>query len=211
MFDAIFNQHIAIHGGGGGSGLIGALDSLLAMLETLFSLPPSQLPAALLPGLAAMRNLHPLFVHFPIALLTLFLPIDAAGCLAGKPQWRRVADWFLYAGTLFAALTVALGLSAESTVAHAAAAHELMEIHEQLGLTILGLAATLSAWRLLAGDTLRGAGNALHLTLAAALCLLLVFAADLGGLMVYHHGVAVSGSDTGGGDSDHPHDHDHSH
>jgi hypothetical protein len=70
-----------------------------------------------------------------------------------------------------------------------------MEHHEHLGISVLSLATALSAWRLFSKGLIVGPANTLYLLLAAILAALLAFAADLGGLMVYKHGVSVQAAD----------------
>jgi len=53
------------------------------------------------------------------------------------------------------------------------------------------LSVVLSIWRLLSGGVIKGAANIIFLLFAAVLNILIILGADLGGLMVYKHGVAV--------------------
>jgi len=183
---------LQIHGGADhGGGIIETVSELLAFFEGLAANGPGGFIQSALPGIAGMSNIHPLLVHFPIAFLTFFFVVDVFGSLAGKPQWRQTASFLLYFGTLAAAFTVLAGFVAADTVEHGENVHEIMERHEHLGISILSLAAGLSAWRLKHHGVLSGAGNVLFLLLSALLCLILVFGADLGGLMVYQYGVAV--------------------
>lgn len=186
------NLRFAVHGGAdAGGGAAGAVDGILSFIESLLSLSGAELFARLMPGLAALENWHPLFVHFPIALLSLFFLFDMLGNWAGKTAWRQVAAWFLYAGAPLAGLTVVMGLLAAASVAHGDDVHELMEHHEHLGISVFVLASVLALWRWLAKQGLQGPANTLYGLLSAILFGLLAFTADLGGLMVYRYGVAV--------------------
>ncbi|WP_150049161.1 MULTISPECIES: DUF2231 domain-containing protein [Methylomonas] len=192
MLDMVGFTSFAVHGGGdSGGGPAGAVESILSFIESLLQLSPAQVGQALMPGLASLDNLHPLFVHFPIALLTLFYLFDLGGSLWSKSSWRHIAGWFLYSGTVFAGFTVAAGLLAAATIPHGGEVHEIMENHEHLGISVLSLASALAVWRWLAKQELSGAANTLYQLLASVLFVLLTFTADLGGLMVYRYGVAV--------------------
>jgi len=181
-----------IHGGGDhGGGPAESLGDLLAVFDDISILDPGELFSTLMPGIASMENIHPLVVHFPIALLSVFFVLDLVGTLAKKQQWREVASSFLYLGTLAALLTVIAGHIAADTVAHAGNVHAIMEKHEDLGMAILSLASALSAWRLKHKGLFQGYVNGVFLALSALLCILIALAADLGGLMVYQYGVAV--------------------
>ena len=237
MFDLSNNLLFSVHGGAdSGGGVAGALAGFLDFVEDLLALSPDEMFANIMPGIAGLDNIHPLFVHFPIALLSLFFVFDLLGSIAGKAEWRNAAGWFLYSGALFAGMTVAAGLIAADSVAHGGDVHDIMENHEDLGISVLLLAVTLSGWRLLAKGSISGAANTLYLLFAAILSGLLLFTADLGGLMVYGHGVAVKpvaelnkqaadlhehGAENRAHDSgmessvqqpmEHHHDHDHEH
>lgn len=214
MVDINGNLLFSVHGGGNnGDGIAGLLGDFLAAIENLLSLSPSEAFASLLPGVAAMENIHPLLVHFPIALLTLFFLIDFTASVAKKPEWRQAASWFLYPGAIFAGLTMTAGLIAAASVMHGDDVHEIMETHKHFGISIFTLATLLSIWRLTAMSALQGALNVVYLSFAGLLCVLLVFGADLGGLMVYKHGVAVEAARDAivQGLDDQPHDHEHAH
>lgn len=145
----------------------------------------------ILPGLRALENFHPLFVHFPLALLPLALVFQALAVWRGREDFQRLALWFLYLGTLGALVAAGSGLWAEETVQVPDAALEVIELHESLMLTTTGIAVFLSAvafWRrrrltrdwqifLLVGLLLAGVVSTLG--------------ADRGGQMVYQYGVSV--------------------
>ncbi len=192
MFDLNTHLQYAVHGGAdSGDGLAGAVEGFLSFISAVLTLSPGDMFAAILPGISTMENMHPLLVHFPIALLLSFVVLDFLGSLLGKSNWRGVASWFLYSGTLMAVFTVAAGLIAADSVAHGDEVHAIMEHHEHLGISLLLLAGVLTLWRLLAKPLPAAAANTLYLLLAGVMSVLILFTADLGGLMVYEHGVAV--------------------
>ena len=47
-----------------------------------------------------MQNIHPLIVHFPIALLFLAGVLELVHLFLKKPQLDLLARWFLYLGTI---------------------------------------------------------------------------------------------------------------
>ncbi len=180
-----------VHGNAGNDGIVGILDAVLAFAEGLSGKSAAEIFAELMPGIAAMDNIHPLLVHFPIALLSCFFLLDFFGTMFKKTLWRDIAGGLLYLGTFFAVFTVIAGFMAEESVPHGGNVHEIMERHEMLGISVLSLAALLSIWRWLARGRIKGEANILYLLLSAVLCVLLALGADLGGLMVYKYGVAV--------------------
>lgn len=212
MWELTNDLVIAVHGGGEGGGLVGALVAILSFIESLLQLRPVEIGAVLMPGLAGLPNLHPLVVHFPIALLSLSFLVDLAASLSQRSQWRTFAAGLLYLGAGFAAMTVLAGLFAAASVPHGDNVHDIMERHEHLGLAVLILAVALSAWRFMGKPISYG-----YWVIAAGLCGVLIITADLGGLMVYHYGVGVSAVDVTESAAQHQHEtdtvepiHDHS-
>ena len=173
------------------NGIVAIITVLLTFLEGLVGKGWKDIFSAVMPGVSSLTNIHPLLVHFPIAFLSAFFVVDLAGALTRKPQWRSVASWFLYLGTIAAVFTVAAGLIAAATVSHGQNVHDIMMYHKYFGVTVLSLALVLSAWRAKSGVIMGFGANVFFLILSALLCVFMAFGADLGGLMVYKYGVAV--------------------
>lgn len=181
-----------IHGGADhGSGIAENVANLLAFFESLSTQGPEEIFSSIMPGIAGMDNIHPLLVHFPIAFLSAFFALDVVGTLAKKTQWRSVAGWFLYFGTVTTVFTAIAGVMAADSVAHGQNVHDIMERHKHIGISILSLAVFLSVWRMKSGALIRGGANSFFLLLSALLFVLMILGADLGGLMVHKYGVAV--------------------
>ncbi len=141
------------------------------------------------PGIAAMDNIHPLLVHYPIALFTSFFLAELLGVVLRSERLRTAASFMLYFGNIMAVFTVAAGYYAAATVEHPDAVHAILERHEGFGVAILIIATVLSLWRLFFRRRFAPKVQLAHLGLAFILCAVLVFGADLGGLMVYKYGV----------------------
>lgn len=194
MIDLIFDSLPQIHGGGNhqGIGAVKGLEAFLTFIESLASKSPAEIFAAFMPGISALDNIHPLVVHFPIALLTIFFFADTIGGLLNKPAWRTFATPLLYLGTLAAMLTVAAGFQAAYSAPHNDVTHAIMLRHQAFGITVTVLALILSLRRFFATDDFLASKTYGHFSLSALLVLLLSLGADLGGLMVYQYGVAVA-------------------
>ncbi len=184
--------YFQIHGGASGGGFIVIVAEFLEFIESLFGKTPPEAFSTLLPGIASMDNIHPLLVHFPIAFLVGFFLLDFAGSLIKKSHWRYAASCLLYLGTISAGFTVMAGLVAAESVVHDGNVHDIMERHEHIGISVLALAIFLSVWRSQSWGGRSIIANRFFLGISAFLCLLLSFGADLGGLMVYGHGVGVA-------------------
>ena len=183
-----------VHGGGGhqsGEGVASSVEALLTFLESMVGLSASEMFAVIMPGVSAMSNIHPVIVHFPIALLVMFFLLDLIGSVLQKDNWRQVAGGMLYLGTITAAIAVVFGFMAAGTVDHGENVHLIMGRHKFFGLSILSLSVVLSIWRLISGGVIKGVSNLFFLLFAVLLNILIMLGADLGGLMVYKYGVAV--------------------
>lgn len=146
---------------------------------------------ALFPGLSAMENIHPVLVHFPLALLPLALVFQALAVWRRQDEWQRLALWLLWIGTLGALAAAGTGLLAEDSVTVPQPGWEVIELHEGLMLTTTGIAVALS---ILALVVRRRLNRTLQLVLLAGLVVLsgvLVVGADRGGQLVYQYGVSV--------------------
>jgi uncharacterized membrane protein len=87
-----------------------------------------------LPPIPAQDAMHPLVVHFPIALLVIVPLLLLAAILAGK-HWRALAVAALIvmlAGVISAFAAVSTGEAAEEQAEAVPAAHDVFEEHEHL-------------------------------------------------------------------------------
>lgn len=149
-------------------------------------------------GIYEMPNIHPLIVHFPIALLSSFLLMELLNFFTGKKSFRAAATWMLYLGTIGALVAVLAGLWAASMVQHSDEAHEILLKHRDLGITVLALSVILSVWRIYSGGSFSRKGQAFHLAIAFIMVMIMALGADKGGLMVYKYGVGVKAARTAG-------------
>ena len=194
-FELIVTQFLsplpAIHGGHDSeSGLLGLVDKLLEAVISAMAGGWSLFSGIELLGM----NIHPLLVHFPIALLVSFIVIDSLCAIFKLHGWRRLGTQLLGLGALSTLPTIAAGFYAAFHTPHDAVTHALMEHHEHAGIVVGVISVSLALWRILWGlpkDLMaRTLSNILTFILAASLAL----GADLGAMMVYGHGVAVKTS-----------------
>lgn len=152
-------------------------------------------------------NLHPIFVHFTVALLplaALFLLLARVDGGQRAGQWRTLGFWMLWLGVAISLLTLGSGIYAYNTVNHDTPSHLAMTEHRNWALATLGLYVLIGAWSLL---EYRKSVPGWGLVIAALLALgLLGSTAWHGGELVYRYGLGVMSLPEASGDG---HDHDH--
>ena len=161
-------------------------------------------------GLQQVFNVHPVFVHFPIALFPSALLLYGLGiflnwrscCVAG-----RACLYLAAAGTIIAVVT---GLMAQDTFPHNEHIHRMMQTHKSLGLLIGLISLVLAGWSFL-HKAQRPKAAYPFLFALAFITYLALQNADLGGRMVFVEGAAVKPAVpviTGGHDAEHHHHHE---
>ena len=97
-------------------------------------------------------NWHPVLVHFTVALLSLTVVLYLLALLplpAGmRAEWKVVARWLLWLGTLFTIATAITGWLASNSVEHDGVSHVAMTEHRNWALTTLALFLVLALWSL---------------------------------------------------------------
>ena len=139
-----------------------------------------------------MENIHPITVHFPIALLTAAFLVESLALILRRPEWSRVSLWCLGLGTLGAAVAVLSGRQAMAAAKHSFEIHPIMELHERIGYAVLIGAALLLAWRLAARGSMGPRPRWAAWVMLAVVCGTMAFGAHLGGRLVYEFGVGGS-------------------
>lgn len=136
--------------------------------------------------------LHPMLVHFPIALLFVSVLFDIASSVFTRDSLREGACWLLGFGLIGGLAAAIAGGLAEHAAERAGVPEALIETHEALAYTTLGIMAVLFVGRVVLRDRFRGRVFAAYL-LGATLGLLAVSATGhTGGNLVYEHGAGVN-------------------
>jgi uncharacterized membrane protein len=136
-----------------------------------------------------VQNVHPLFVHFPIALLLAAVALEVAWWLARRDWLRNSATVSLVLGTLGAIAAVITGLIASEAVKPADAAYSIVEAHESVAISVLCLAVVLTIRRLLNWDCRL---SWLFLLAMLAMAGLVAWTGYLGGRLVFEFGVGTA-------------------
>jgi uncharacterized membrane protein len=142
---------------------------------------------SILPGLAHLQNAHPVVVHYPIALLTGAALLYTLAWIIHSEGLARGAYWMLILGTLSAVAAAATGYYAASGVMVSNSVREhLLEPHEDLMVTALGLSVVLAVWAIVARPFPRK-GRWGFVLMFWVLGAIIAKGADYGGRMVYDY------------------------
>jgi len=140
-----------------------------------------------LPELEHLQNIHPLVVHFPVAMLPGAALLYYSASLSRRESIAWAAMWMLVLGVLGAVVAVATGLYAAPGVMLAPSVkNALLERHKWVMVGALVFSAGLMLWVALA-PPMPSRGRGVFLLLLAALTGLLVTGADYGGRMVFDY------------------------
>ncbi|MGH7935083.1 MAG: DUF2231 domain-containing protein [Candidatus Binataceae bacterium] len=145
-----------------------------------------------LPGAQVLQNVHPLIVHYPIALLTASVLLYFLAWIARRESWAWAALWMLGLGTLAAVVAVVTGLSAAEGVMIAPSVREhVLYYHKRYMISVLVLSVILCVWALWARPMPRR-GRLGFLFLLLVLVAMIGKGADYGGWMVYGYNAGGS-------------------
>jgi uncharacterized membrane protein len=138
-----------------------------------------------------MPIIHPLLVHFPIAILTVSFLFEMISLMRSSPDVSRAAWWLHMVGTTGLLLSVASGLYARSATPISAQAMEYAENHQQIALVVTCVFAGLLFWRIAGRSALPRIGRTAYYALFGVGVALMWLGAWYGGELVYRFGVGV--------------------
>ena len=145
-----------------------------------------------LPGALHLQNIHPLLVHFPIALLYGAALLYFLASIRASEALKWTALWMLLLGALGAAAAVASGLyAAPGLMVSESVRHELLRHHKRLMIAAAAVTGVLTAWAL-ATRPMPTRGRYVFLAGLIAVMWLIAAGADIGGEMVYGYNAGGS-------------------
>ena len=159
------------------------------MLETITSI---------LKNFAIIPNIHPIFVHFTLALVSFsfimyileYLLKNLSSKNSFVIEFDIVARWCLWASMIFVILTVLAGLHAYYTVPHDEDGHMAMQIHKNAAIAsfiLILLVGGISIWRF----KNKKEPSLIFIALLFLTQLSVVTTAYLGAEVVFRYGVGV--------------------
>ena len=134
---------------------------------------------------------HAAVNDLPAALLFVTVLFDIGAWLTKRESLKAAALWTLWAGVIGGWIAVIAGLQAEDVIEHGEAIHELMETHETLALTTMGIFTVVLAWKLFRRARLTPPEEAGLRLLSVAGLVTVVWTGVIGGKMVFEHSAGV--------------------
>jgi len=136
-------------------------------------------------------RLHAALNDLPAALLLVAVLFELASVMLNRPTFRVVGFWTLITGAIGGVLAVLSGLQAEEHIAHGEAVHRVMETHEELALTTLGIFAVVAIWRIVREKRMGGTERGVLLALSLGGLAVLIVTAAYGGKLVFDHAAGI--------------------
>lgn len=143
-----------------------------------------------------MHPIHPMLVHFPIALLSAAVFFDLLGSKWRYDECRVAGMYTLVLGFAGALVAVVSGALAEDAAEHSGVSEQAIEIHETLGFATFWIFAGLVGLRLAAWVGWIREQRMISVLLGIAGVLVLFVASYFGGSLVYEYGAGVAGYPT---------------
>jgi uncharacterized membrane protein len=94
-----------------------------------------------------MDTIHPIVVHFVIAMAVVAVLFDLIGSLARKPGLYEVSFWNLLVATVAIFVAIIFGQVEAGLAEPYGASREILNLHSTLGWSLAGVLAVLTAWR----------------------------------------------------------------
>jgi len=134
---------------------------------------------------------HAAVNDLPAALFFVTVLFDLGAWLFKRESLKAAALWTLWAGVVGGWVAVLAGLQAEDVIEHGEAIHELMETHETLALTTMGIFTAVLAWKLFRRARLTGAEEVGLRLLGVAGFVAIIWTAVIGGKLVFEHAATM--------------------
>lgn len=135
--------------------------------------------------------LHPIFVHFTIALTSSSLIFDSLGFFLNKASFTDAGGWTLVSSTLMTLMTISTGMTSSTRApVEEGEARSFLRAHMALGLIFFGLLVAMTFWRVSLWQNGQSV-SWLYLISLAVVSLVMTMQGYLGGELVYRYGVEV--------------------
>jgi uncharacterized membrane protein len=150
---------------------------------------PDLLPPLNEHNLPWMDTIHPIVVHFVIAMAVIAVLFDWIGVLARRPALHEVSFWNLLVATAAIFVAIIFGQVEAGLAEPYGASHEILNLHSTIGWSLAGVLAVLAGWRYVirSRDPARLPGA--FLGAGALLVLLVAVQVKLGNELIWTYGL----------------------
>ena len=138
-----------------------------------------------------VNTFHPLFVHFPIALLIVSGIIALIDLLKANEQLKKIILWNLIFALISFIFTISLGFIDANAIPHNEIIHKIMEVHEKIGILLFAITFILTMWLIIRISKMAKLENLLFVILLWFAMALVSYNGYLGGKMVYDNGAGI--------------------
>lgn len=138
-----------------------------------------------------MKPVHPIFVHFPIALLALSVAADLVAFFTNIESLRDTGWWSLLGAAVGGAVAVLAGIFDMRRADMKEEVHARVHQHMKVGFALLAVIVGLTIWRWTYFQQAGLPVSAVYLDCAVLAMALAGFQGWLGGELVFTHGVFV--------------------
>lgn len=138
--------------------------------------------------------IHPLMVHFPIALLFTSVFFDLLGIMTENKSFRQTAFWLLILGLFGGIIAAGFGAWSEEAVEAAGVPEAAVDRHETFAVITLIVFGILLIFRWWIKDRWAVQARVIYLSVAMLGLLLLGTTGFYGGELVYRYGAGVKSS-----------------
>lgn len=138
-----------------------------------------------------VNTIHPLFVHFPIAFIIAAGIIAIIDLIKNSSQLKKVLLWFLIFGAIGAFSAAVSGVIDANAIPHNSIIHEIMKVHQAIGITISIVSCLLAIWLLFRISKMNKIENILFVLVLWVVLALVTYNGYLGGKMVYDNGAGI--------------------
>ena len=108
---------------------------------------PDLLPPLNEHNLPWMDTIHPIVVHFVIAMAVIAVLFDLIGRLARRPALYEVGFWNLLVATAAIFVAIIFGQVEAGLAEPYGASREILNLHSTIGWSLAGVLAVLTGWR----------------------------------------------------------------
>ncbi len=136
-----------------------------------------------------MDTIHPIVVHFVIAMAVVAVLFDLIGVLGRRPQLFEVGFWNLLFATLAIFVAIIFGQVEAGLANPYGASREILNLHTTLGWSLAGVLAVLTGWRYVIRSKDPERLPLSFLAAGGVLCILVGIQVTLGNQLIWIYGL----------------------